>query len=57
MKQSWFKNRLTSAKQESVLYSSLAEIVQSLVGTFVEPLLSRITNRKSIFSMDAADLA
>ncbi|MCL8357010.1 hypothetical protein [Enterobacter hormaechei] len=57
MKQSWFKNRLTSAKKESVLYSSLAEIVQSLVGSFVEPLLSRITNRKSIFSMNAADLA
>lgn len=57
MKQSWFRNRLTSAKQESVLYSSLAEIIQSLVGSFVEPWLSRITNRKSIFTMDAADLA
>ncbi|MDR9909452.1 hypothetical protein [Enterobacter hormaechei] len=57
MEKSWFKNRLTSAKQESVLYSSLADVVQSLVGSFVEPWLSRITNRKSIFSMDAADLA
>ncbi|EHK0700019.1 hypothetical protein ICL29_004025 [Salmonella enterica] len=57
MKQSWFRNRLTSAKKESVLYSSLAEIIQSLVGSFVEPWLSRITNRKSIFSMDEVDLA
>lgn len=57
MKQSWFRDRLTSAKQESVLYSSMSEIIQSLVGSFVEPWLSRITNRKSIFSMDADDLA
>lgn len=57
MEKSWFSKRLTSAKQKSVLYSSLAEIVQALVSSSVEPWLRRITNRKSIFSMGEDDLA
>ena len=56
MKSSWYKNRLASTKRGSLLYSSLSDIVQSLVSSFVEPWLNRITNRKSIFSMDARDL-
>ncbi|ECJ2855707.1 hypothetical protein FNO15_17900 [Salmonella enterica subsp. diarizonae] len=57
MEKSWFSKRLTSAKQKSVLYLSLAEIVQALVSSSVEPWLRRITNRKSIFSMGEDDLA
>ncbi len=44
-----FNNRLTSAKQKSLLYKSLADLVQSMMDTFVDPWLERITNRKSIF--------
>ncbi|MEW9209554.1 phage tail protein [Citrobacter werkmanii] len=57
MEKSWFSKRLTDAKQKSVLYLSLAEIIQSLTSSFVEPFLQRITNRKSIFSMGEEDLA
>ncbi|WP_193157198.1 hypothetical protein [Citrobacter cronae] len=57
MEKSWFSKRLTDAKQKSVLYLSLAEIIQSLTSSFVEPCLQRITNRKSIFSMGEEDLA
>lgn len=52
----WFNNRLTSAKQKSLLYKSLADLVQSMMDTFVDPWLERITNRKSIFSMSKEDL-
>ncbi len=56
MQRSWFNNRLTSAKQKSLLYKSLADLVQSMMDTFVDPWLERITNRKSIFSMSKEDL-
>ncbi|EFD0647292.1 phage tail protein [Escherichia coli] len=56
MQRSWFNNRLTSAKQKSLLYKSLADLVQSMMDTFVDPWLERITNRKSIFSMNKEDL-
>ncbi|HCN9242672.1 TPA: phage tail protein, partial [Escherichia coli] len=56
MQRSWFNNRLTSAKQKSLLYKSLADLVQSMMDIFVDPWLERITNRKSIFSMNKEDL-
>lgn len=56
MQRSRFNNRLTSAKQKSLLYKSLADLVQSMMDTFVDPWLERITNRKSIFSMSKEDL-
>ncbi|HEI4662088.1 TPA: phage tail protein [Escherichia coli] len=56
MQRSWFNNRLTSAKQKSLLYKSLADLIQSMMDTFVDPWLERITNRKSIFSMSKEDL-
>ncbi|STJ32120.1 putative tail tube protein [Escherichia coli] len=37
MQRSWFNNRLTSAKQKSLLYKSLADLVQSMMDTFVDP--------------------
>ncbi|HGW7099979.1 TPA: phage tail protein, partial [Escherichia coli] len=40
----------------SLLYKSLADLVQSMMDTFVDPWLERITNRKSIFSMSKEDL-
>ncbi len=36
MQRSWFNNRLTSAKQKSLLYKSLADLVQSMMDTFVD---------------------
>lgn len=56
MQHSWFNNRLTSAKQKSLLYKSLADLAQLMIDTFVDPWLERITNRKSIFSMNKEDL-
>jgi hypothetical protein len=52
----WFKGRLTSSKQDSAMQKGLADIVQSLVESVVEPLLTRITNRKSFFTMYDVDL-
>lgn len=52
----WFKERLTTAKQNSVMQSGLADIVESLFIAVVEPYLTRITHRKSFFTMADADL-
>jgi len=52
----WFRNRLTTAKQDSVMQSGLADTVESLFIAVVEPYLTRITDRKSFFSMADADL-
>lgn len=52
----WFKNRLTPSKQDSVMQTGLADIVESLFIDVVEPYLTRITNRKSFFTMADADL-
>lgn len=56
MDSSWFKSRLTPAKQNSVLWSPLATMVQSLFASFADPYLTRVSNKKSIFTMDDSDL-
>ncbi|HHA1396847.1 TPA: phage tail protein [Enterobacter hormaechei subsp. xiangfangensis] len=52
----WFKSRLTPSKQNSVMQFGLADIVESLFIAVVEPYLTRISNRKSFFTMDNDDL-
>lgn len=52
----WFKNRLTKAKQNSVMQSGFADIVETLFIDVVEPYLKRLTERKSFFSMTDEDL-
>ncbi|QCR38730.1 phage tail protein [Nissabacter sp. SGAir0207] len=52
----WFKNRLTKAKQNSVMQSGFADIVETLFIDAVEPYLERLTERKSFFSMTDEDL-
>lgn len=56
MESSWFKSRLTPAKQNSVLWSPLATMMQSLFASFVDPSLERVSNKKSIFTMADEDL-
>ncbi|WXP55092.1 hypothetical protein WHU11_26220 (plasmid) [Escherichia coli] len=56
MQRSWFNNRLTSAKQKSLLYKSLADLVQSMMDTFVDPWLERYPTGSLIFSMSKEDL-
>jgi hypothetical protein len=56
MASSWFKNRLTSSKQDSGMWAGLADAIQSLVASVVDPYLTRISNKKSIFTMDSEDL-
>jgi len=52
----WLAKQLTSAKQDSGMWSGLAEILQGVVGTYVDPYLTRLSNRKSIFTMAEEDL-
>lgn len=56
MQPGWFRNRLTPSKQLSEMYSSLADIIQSIFEEAVEPILSRISARKSFFTMADEDL-
>ncbi|GAL07957.1 phage protein [Photobacterium aphoticum] len=52
----WIKNRLTKAKQESPLWSDLADSIQSVIGTHVETYLDRLKRRVSLFDADKEDL-
>ncbi|PLR29321.1 phage tail protein, partial [Chimaeribacter californicus] len=52
----WLKSRLTPTKQNSAMYGGMADIVEALFISVVEPYLTRITERKSFFSMSDADL-
>lgn len=52
----WLTNQLTSAKQDSGMWAGLADILQSVVTSHVDPMLDRVRNRKSIFTMNAEDL-
>lgn len=56
MKPGWFKNQLTPSKRVSEMYGSLADIIQDIFEEVVEPILSRISARKSFFTMADEDL-
>ncbi|MEC6832951.1 hypothetical protein VXS06_14385 [Photobacterium toruni] len=55
MKKNWFRNRLTTAKQESGLWTGLADSVQDVIEKHVSPSLDRLKNRVSIFNMPIED--
>ncbi|EKN4689558.1 hypothetical protein ABF236_003565 [Yersinia ruckeri] len=52
----WFKNRLTPEKQKSKLWGEFADSLQTVLESTVEPLLARISSRKSLFTMHSDDL-
>ncbi|PIJ43333.1 phage tail protein [Tatumella sp. OPLPL6] len=52
----WFKNRLVPDKQNTELWSSFAEAIQTLYEGEIEPIIKRISDRRSFFSMDPEDL-
>ncbi|WP_426575468.1 hypothetical protein ACP179_00995 (plasmid) [Xenorhabdus stockiae] len=52
----WLKHRLTPAKQKSTLWCEFTDSLQAVLEDTVEPLLERISNRKSIFTMHPEDL-
>ncbi|EPK7688526.1 phage tail protein [Serratia marcescens] len=56
MKDNWFKEQMTSAKQQSGLWAGFADVVQSMLNSIVMPLIERTANRKSLYSMDKDDL-
>ena len=56
MKDNWFKEQMTSAKQNSGLWAGFADVVQSMLNSIVMPLIERTANRKSLYSMDKDDL-
>lgn len=56
MIRNWVKDRLTKEKQGSELWSGFANTLQGIFEETVEPILERITNRKSYYTMDKDDL-
>ncbi|MDC9590765.1 hypothetical protein PSI23_16095 [Xenorhabdus sp. XENO-10] len=52
----WLKNRLTPEKQKSKLWCEFTDSLQIVLEKTVEPLLERISSRKSIFTMHHEDL-
>jgi hypothetical protein len=56
MKDNWFRDMLTPAKQGSHLWQGFTDTLQQLWNELVDPLLTRISNRKSFFTMDSEDM-
>lgn len=56
MKINWLKNQLVGAKQASPLWASFTNIIEELWNEQIEPILTRISNRKSFFTMDSEDM-
>ncbi|WP_241612930.1 phage tail protein [Rosenbergiella epipactidis] len=52
----WFKNRLVPDKQNTELWSSFAEAIQTLYESEIEPVIKRISDRRSFFTMAPQDL-
>lgn len=56
MIKNWVKDRLVKDKRNSELWAGFADAIQSVYEEVIEPTLTRITNRKSYFTMDKDDL-
>ncbi|ELO3132909.1 phage tail protein [Escherichia coli] len=56
MKVNWLKERLTKAKQDSQLWSAFIGAMEDVWNETVEPVLTRISNRKSFFTMASEDM-
>lgn len=56
MQKDWLKRQLTTAKQGSPLWGELAEAIQELVDQHALPLVERLKNMKSAFTMSEPDI-
>lgn len=56
MQKDWLKRQLTKAKQGAPMWSELAEAIQQLVEVHAMPLIERLRNIKSSFTMTEIDL-
>lgn len=56
MKKDWIKNQLIPEKRQSGLWPGFADSLQTLFEEHVEPLLKRLSDRKSFFTMHPDDL-
>lgn len=55
--ESWLKKRLTPAKAKQARWTSLAEALEELWGSYFDPALSRLERLRSSYSADDEDLA
>ncbi|HCO0762917.1 TPA: phage tail protein, partial [Escherichia coli] len=56
MQNNWLKERLTQFKQDSKLWAAFVDTIQDVWNESVEPILTRISNRKSFFTMAREDM-
>ncbi|EIH4659276.1 phage tail protein [Escherichia coli] len=56
MQDNWFKERLTKAKQNSPLWDAFISALHDVWNEAVDPILTRISNRKSFFTMSSEDM-
>lgn len=56
MENNWLKERLTKAKQNSKLWGAFVDALQDVWNDNIGPILIRISNRKSFFTMDSEDM-
>ncbi|MBC9370103.1 phage tail protein [Escherichia coli] len=56
MQNNWLKERLTQFKQDSKLWTAFVDTIQDVWNESVEPILTRISNRKSFFTMAREDM-
>ncbi|MDV1094948.1 hypothetical protein RZQ20_22040 [Raoultella ornithinolytica] len=56
MKKNWLKERLPKAKRDSNLWGAFTDALQEMWNESVEPVLIRISNRKSFFTMNSEDM-
>lgn len=52
----WLKKQLTDNKKSSGMWNGLAEILQKIFSQHVDPVLARISARRSIFTMAEEDI-
>lgn len=56
MHKGWLKKQLTNAKQNAPLWAELADAIQEVVDQHAMPLIARLRNIKSSFTMAEADI-
>lgn len=56
MEKHWLRNRLTQAKQSSELWTELADAIQNIVEYHAIPLVERLRNLSSAFTMEPVDI-
>jgi len=56
MKTNWLRDRLTAAKQNSPMWTELADSIQEIFEQQVEPLIDRLRGMSSTFAMTEEDL-